>query len=124
MLKAKDFRKALFWFQCLNVELTLLACLHRSQKCRIKNGWFLSVISLKRATAEVIARLLTDIISFCLVPQKVKHAKISDQVEDALQNKKFVSGLDSSRLDMCYPPIIQSGGHYALKFSVVRLVQH
>ncbi len=54
--------------------------------------------------------------------QKVKHAKLSDMAEEALQNKKIVSGLDSSQLDMCYPPIIQSGGVYNLKFSVVRWV--
>ena len=41
-------------------------------------------------------------------------------VEEALQNKKYVSGLDNSQLDMCYPAIVQSGGQYALKFSVVR----
>ena len=56
------------------------------------------------------------------VPQQVKHTKLADQVEEALQNKKYVSGLDNSQLDMCYPAIIQSGGNYALKFSVVRLV--
>ena len=44
-------------------------------------------------------------------------------MEEALQNKKYVSGLDQSQLDMCYPAIIQSGGNYSLKFSVVRLVE-
>ena len=39
--------------------------------------------------------------------KKVKHSKLSDQTEEALQNKKYVSGLDTSQLDMCYPPIIQ-----------------
>jgi len=52
----------------------------------------------------------------------VKHSKLADQVEEALHNKKYVSGVDVNQLDMCYPPIIQSGGHYALKFSVVRFV--
>ncbi len=57
--------------------------------------------------------------------QKVKHSKLADQVEQALNNKKYVSGLDSSQLDMCYPAIIQSGsGNYALKFSVVRYVNN
>ena len=52
----------------------------------------------------------------------MKHSKLADQVEEALQNKKYVSGLDNSQLDMCYPAIIQSGGNYALKFSVIRSV--
>lgn len=53
---------------------------------------------------------------FCL--QKVKHSKLSEGVEGALTDKKYVSGLDTKQLDMCYPPIIQSGGNYSLKFSV------
>jgi len=56
--------------------------------------------------------------------QRVKHSKLADQVEEASHNKKYVSGVDLNQLDMCYPPIIQSGGHYALKFSVVRLVAY
>lgn len=34
-----------------------------------------------------------------------------------MADKKYVSGYDTNYLDMCYPPIIQSGGSYALKFS-------
>ena len=41
--------------------------------------------------------------------QKVKHSKLADGVEQALQNKKYVTGVDTSQLDMCYPAIIQSG---------------
>lgn len=51
--------------------------------------------------------------------QQVKHKKLAEGVETALTDKKFVSGVDTSQLDMCYPPIIQSGGNYSLKFSVV-----
>ena len=50
--------------------------------------------------------------------RRVKHSKLADGIEEALQNKKYVSGLDASQLEMCYPSIIQSGGNYALKFSV------
>ena len=50
----------------------------------------------------------------------MKHAKLADSVEEALQNKKYVAGLVNSDLDMCYPAIIQSGGTYALKFSAIR----
>lgn len=44
---------------------------------------------------------------------------MAEGVESALTDKKYVSGLDTKQLDMCYPPIIQSGGNYSLKFSVV-----
>ncbi|XP_046686046.1 FACT complex subunit SPT16-like [Homalodisca vitripennis] len=36
-----------------------------------------------------------------------------------LTDKKYVGNVDTSNLDMCYPAIIQSGGNYNLKFSVV-----
>jgi hypothetical protein len=32
----------------------------------------------------------------------------------------YFSNVDKTAVDMCYPPIIQSGGNYKLKFSVVR----
>ena len=51
--------------------------------------------------------------------QKVKHAKLAEGVNAAISNKKFVTGVDVSQIDMCYPAIIQSGGNYNLKFSVV-----
>jgi len=55
--------------------------------------------------------------------KKKSHAKISKDIEDQINNKesKLMSNanLDKSAVDMCYPPIIQSGGNYKLKFSVV-----
>ncbi|XP_069689096.1 FACT complex subunit spt16 isoform X1 [Periplaneta americana] len=51
--------------------------------------------------------------------KKVKHAKLAEGVESAITDKKYVTGVDTSQLDMCYPAIIQSGGNYNLKFSVV-----
>lgn len=62
------------------------------------------------------------IVSCVVCLQKVKHSKLADGVEQALQNKKYVQGVDSSQLDMCYPAIIQSGKNYSLKFSTVRFV--
>lgn len=49
--------------------------------------------------------------------QKVKHSKLAEGVDSAISDKKYVTGVDSSLVDMCYPPIIQSGGNYSLKFS-------
>lgn len=56
--------------------------------------------------------------------QKVKHSKLSEGVESALTDKKYVTGVDSSLLEMCYPPIIQSGGQYSLKFSALSDKNH
>lgn len=52
--------------------------------------------------------------------QKVRHSKLAESVEKAIEEKKYLGGADPSSVEMCYPPIIQSGGNYSLKFSVVR----
>lgn len=49
----------------------------------------------------------------------MKHIKLAEGVEQALSDKKCVSGVDVAQLDICYPAIIQSGGNYGLKFSVM-----
>lgn len=54
------------------------------------------------------------------VHQKVKHSRLAESVEKAIEERKFLGGVDPSTVEMCYPPIIQSGGNYSLKFSVVR----
>lgn len=58
----------------------------------------------------------------CCFPalQKVRHSKLAESVEKAIEEKKYLGGADPSTVEMCYPPIIQSGGNYSLKFSVVR----
>lgn len=56
---------------------------------------------------------------FALNQKKVKHSKLSEGVEAALNDKKYVTSVDPSQLDLCYPAIIQSGGSYALKFAVL-----
>jgi nucleosome binding factor SPN SPT16 subunit len=50
--------------------------------------------------------------------QKVKHSKLAELTEEAVQDKKYVSTVDPKQVEACYPPIIQSGGNYNLKFSV------
>lgn len=52
--------------------------------------------------------------------QKVKHRTLAEGVESAIGDKKYVSNVDTSQVDICYPAIIQSGGNYSLKFSVMR----
>ncbi|KAH8857856.1 FACT complex subunit SPT16 [Schistosoma japonicum] len=50
--------------------------------------------------------------------RKVKHEKLSNGCQTALKNPSILSGLDPDNLEMCYDPIIQSGGTYNLKFSI------
>ena len=49
----------------------------------------------------------------------MKHAKIAEGVENAVSDKKYAPNCDTSQLEVCYPVIVQSGGNYKLKFSVV-----
>ncbi|XP_033101550.1 FACT complex subunit SPT16-like [Anneissia japonica] len=51
--------------------------------------------------------------------KKIRHNKMAENIESSLENKKIIGNMESNFLDMCYPPIIQSGGNYNLKFSVV-----
>lgn len=53
---------------------------------------------------------------------QVKHAKLAEGVEQAMTDKKYLGSFDIQQIEPCYPPIIQSGGNYALKFSVSRYV--
>uniref|UniRef100_A0A7M5XAC7 FACT complex subunit n=2 Tax=Clytia hemisphaerica TaxID=252671 RepID=A0A7M5XAC7_9CNID len=52
--------------------------------------------------------------------KSVKHSKLADQIEQALDSKKYLGqGMDPDQVEMCYSPIIQSGGKFNLKFSAV-----
>lgn len=39
-------------------------------------------------------------------------------VDEAVQNKKYISSVDLNSVDVTFPTIIQSGGRYQLKFSI------
>ena len=71
--------------------------------------------------------------------QRVKHTKLTDGIDKAVtENKKLIpAGIDhdqvraacaaylieyfpSFQVEICYSPIVQSGGNYQLKFSTVR----
>lgn len=81
------------------------------------------IVTIKKAclvTIDVYQKYLKDqIMEIIDADKKVKHAKLSEGVEQALSDKKYVSGVDTNHLDTCYPAIIQSGGNYSLKYSVI-----
>lgn len=71
------------------------------------------------ATVDVFSKYLKEqIMDIIDRDKKVKHTKLAEGVENSMTDKKFVSGYDTQQIEPCYPPIIQSGGNYALKFSV------
>lgn len=65
------------------------------------------------------------ILSIVDEEQKISHSKLSEDFENVITNqlKKFKTKLPSSLntefIDICYPPIIQSGGIYSLKPSAL-----
>lgn len=72
------------------------------------------------ASVDVFNKYLKDqIMEIIDSDKKVKHTKLAEGVETALTDKKYVSGVDTSQLDVCYPAIIQSGGNYALKYNAL-----
>ncbi|XP_026285652.1 FACT complex subunit spt16 isoform X1 [Frankliniella occidentalis] len=77
---------------------------------------------LKKAsnvTMDVFTKYLKDqLMDIIDSDKKVKHMKLSEGVDHAMTDKKYVTGVDTGQVDTCYPAIIQSGGNYALKFSV------
>ena len=69
--------------------------------------------------------LLDKILAVVDAEKKVSHSKLSEEIEDFItgQLKKFRAKLPSTLnldyVDICYPPIIQSGGVYSLKPSAL-----
>ncbi|KAF4796615.1 FACT complex subunit SPT16-like protein [Turdus rufiventris] len=73
-------------------------------------------------TSEVFTKFFKErVMEIVDADEKVRHSKLAEAVEKAIEEKKFLAGADPSAVEMCYPPIIQSGGNYNLKFSVVRV---
>ena len=71
------------------------------------------------ATVDVFSKYLKEqLMDIIDRDRKVKHTKLSEGTEQAMTDKKYLTGVDLSHVEPCYPPIIQSGGNYSLKFSV------
>jgi len=71
-------------------------------------------------TVDVYAKYLREEITEIIdLDKKVKHSKLSEGVEKAINDKKFVKNVDINQVDLCYSAIIQSGGNYNMKFSAI-----
>eukprot|EP00731_Ephydatia_muelleri_P026733 Em0018g833a len=62
-----------------------------------------------------------EIVTIVDEEKRVKHSKIADGIDQVVTTeKKFIpAGVDADQVEICYSPIIQSGGDYQLKFSTV-----
>ena len=69
--------------------------------------------------------VLPKILAFVDEGKKITHSKLSEDFEGALTNQlkkfktKLPSALNTDFVDICYPPIVQSGGVYSLKPSAL-----
>lgn len=72
-------------------------------------------------TVDVFSKYLkeeiTDIIDS---EKKVKHSRIVEGIEKAITDRRYIKNADLKQIEVCYTPIIQSGGNYNLKFSAAR----
>ena len=61
-----------------------------------------------------------EIVSIVDQDKKVKHSRLTAQIESALsEGEKYLPpGVSGDIVEHCFPPIIQSGGKYQLKFSM------
>ncbi|OCU01519.1 FACT complex subunit SPT16-like [Xenopus laevis] len=76
-------------------------------------------------SSDVFSKFFKDrVMEIVDADEKVRHSKLAESVEKAIEDKKYLGGTDPSTIEMCYPPIIQSGGNYNLKFSVVSDKNH
>ncbi|OAF70902.1 FACT complex subunit SPT16 [Intoshia linei] len=70
------------------------------------------------ATTKLYSKYVKEnIINIIDDERKVFHSKLSEKTENAIKTTKYVGDLDVNLLEVCYSPIIQSGGEYSLKYS-------
>lgn len=111
----KDWNKAIdqAGFEKVDASLIMSSVLATKDEVELNN--------LKKAaeiTNKIFSKYLKDqIVNIIDSEKKVKHSKLSEGVEEAINDPKFVSANDKQLVEICYPAIIQSGGNYNLKFS-------
>lgn len=83
-------------------------------------------------TSSVIMKehVMPKILSVIDEEKNVSHSKLSEDFENALTNQlkkfknKLPSTLNTDFVDICYPPIVQSGGVFSLKPSAISSDEH
>ncbi|CAH2294638.1 FACT complex subunit SPT16 [Pelobates cultripes] len=121
-----DFMKS--WYDCINKEgfekVDISAAV--AYTIAVKEDGELNL--MKKAatiTSDVFNKFFKErVMEIVDADEKVRHSKLAESVEKAIEDKKYLGGTDPSTIEMCYPPIIQSGGAYNLKFSVVSDKNH
>ena len=82
-------------------------------------------MAAKTSAVVMKEHVMNKILSVIDEGRKVSHSKLSEDIESVVTGhlKKFKTKLpptlDTEMVDICYPPIIQSGGVYSLKPSAL-----
>ncbi|KAL6040483.1 hypothetical protein STEG23_034555, partial [Scotinomys teguina] len=121
-----EFMKS--WSDCLNkegfdkVDISAVVAYTIAVK---EDGELTLMKKAASITSEVFNKFFKErVMEIVDADEKVRHSKLAESVEKAIEEKKYLAGADPSTVEMCYPPIIQSGGNYNLKFSVVSDKNH
>ncbi|RDD47106.1 FACT complex subunit SPT16 [Trichoplax sp. H2] len=71
-------------------------------------------------TSEVFSKhYIMQIMSIIDLEKKVSHYKLAESISNAIESEKYLApNMDPQLVEVCYPPIIQSGGKQNLKFSI------
>ncbi|XP_040603018.1 FACT complex subunit SPT16-like [Mesocricetus auratus] len=121
-----EFMKS--WSDCLNkegfdkVDISAVVAYTIAVK---EDGELNLVKKAASITSEVFNKFFKErVMEIVDADEKVRHSKLAESVEKVVQEKRYLAGAEPSTVEMCYPPIIQSGGNYNLKFSVVSDKSH
>jgi nucleosome binding factor SPN SPT16 subunit len=92
-----------------------------------KDGKEVECVELAGKTASLLMQELVAarVLSAIDEGKRVTHAQLTETIEGQISDQlgrykaKLPSKLSLEQVDICYPPIIQSGGHYSLKPSAI-----
>ncbi|XP_009950315.1 PREDICTED: FACT complex subunit SPT16-like, partial [Leptosomus discolor] len=57
-------------------------------------------------TSEVFTKFFKErVMEIVDADEKVRHSKLAESVEKAIEEKKYLAGADPSAVEMCYPPL-------------------
>ena len=114
----KEARGAAAGLEEVDVSAGLLESMAVKDKAELRNGKVAAVMSCAIMRKHLIPQLETIVDE----ETKITHSKVAEDLEELFDDPlklasawKAAAQIDRDRVDMSYPPIIQSGGEYNLK---------
>lgn len=114
----KEAREAVSGLEEVDVSTGLLDAMAAKDKAELRNGKVAAVMTCAIMRKHLIPQLETIVDE----ETKITHSKVAEDLEELFDDPlklasawKAAAQIDRERVDMSYPPIIQSGGQYNLK---------